>query len=954
MKLFLRFALISVLCIGLQPQAGAQKKKMNSDELFRHIKDEMDVRHNYPEALRLSKLGVEQYPTDIDFHFLLGRAYLLNKEPDKAQHQLDKVIDKSPGYRDAYLFSANVQMARSKGYNAIRYINMGLARFPADRDLRLKKLNIYQAIGDFTAADQQADSLKRLFTRDTLVNREYINYHNETGLYFLRMGNTVAAQRHFERVLDLAPRNAEALQGVMGVRSRSGDVQSTLNTVNAALFQNPRSYDLLIKKLGLLQEMKRYPDAIETLQQLLRFYPADAKLRQLDTELRLEAARYYKSTDPYYQYQDVLAKSPGNREALDNVISIALSRGMYDEALASINSYLKRSPGDRNLLAKKMGILQQQGKYLAAADIAGRLSRSGSNTDKNNLVDLQLLAARDLAAQELFDSALLVYSTVLSAEPRNEQALNSSINILSGQKKYKAALDLLDKSLQFYPADQTLLLKKASILQEDEQYEDAVLLLEQTKERGGQESRLFSALTDAYLNHARQMMKIMDYDGAAATYNKLLQLSPENKEALTGIINIELSRGTGYDVALARTEKALELYPGDKEFLLKQSEALMKLGRYSEAYAITDALRRRYPYNTQIRSAYLEQLGAEASYQRQRSDTAAALQTYALILAVASGDSTALLGTINIQMGNNNYGAALNTAEQALKRYPQNPAFMIKRAAALEQMQQFKAATATMDTIAKLYPDRLHYQDYLAYLRSRTYHNQMGIAYLNARLDSVQAANIATIQYMRYGKWGSVAGRVNFAGRSIGTGLQFELESYLNHGKKWYSFINVGAANEVVFPRYKANYSLFHNFRGGWEAELGGRFLNFDSINTISGVASLAKYMGDFWLNIRGYSIHLSDKQYFAATLTARQYLNSRTEYFYTVLGYGNSPDDFSRSFQLNQLVSFTTYSVGAGYRKTFRYRNILSISGTWYNQRLTETRYRNQYDIYLSFFRNF
>lgn len=955
MKPFYKIILFLTLASCYSNHAGAQKKKPDSDELLKNIKTEIEVRRNYPKALELSKLAAGAFPDDIDFRFLLGRTYFLNNQLDKAQEQLDKVIAQSPGYKDAYTSSANVQLGRNKGYNAIRYINMGLSRFPRDRDLHLKKLNIYQSIGDFIAGDQQADTLRRIFPRDTAAARAYTNYHNESGTYLLKAGNLPAAARHFEQVLLVAPKNGIAEEGILAAKMKSGDDQGTLNTVNAGLQQEPGSYELLMKRLGLLQELKRYPEALETVQQLIKKFPADPKIKQLETDLKLEAARYYKLMDPYYQYQSVLDQNPGNKEALDNIIGIALSRGMNNEAMSWINYALKKNSSDNAMLTKKMSLLQQQGNFVAAAAIAQRLNRNGSKASRDSYVELLLLAGRDFAGQQLFDSALAAYNKVLNIEPANEQALNSAINILSGQKNYTASLKLMDKALSFYPRDQNLTLKKASILQDDEQYAAAVSLLETLQSSPPENPRILSGLLDAYLNEARQRMKLMDYDGAAQVYNKILVLYPDNREALTGIINIALTiGGVGYESALAWTDKALVDYPGDKDFLLKRSEAFLKLRRYSDAAEITDTLRRKYPFNIGIREAYLEQMNAEATYQRGHGDTTAAIAAFNHILEVNPMDSNALLGKINIYAGNGNYDAALAVCETALKYYPQQPAFMIKRAGALEMQQRYKEATLSMDTIAKLYPDRLHYQDYLASLRSKTYHNQIGISYLNSKLDSVLPANIATLQYMRYGKWGSLTGRLNFAGRSIGTGLQIELESYVNHNKKWYSFISVAAANQVVFARYKANYSLFHSFSKGWEAELGGRFLNFDSINAVSGVASLAKYIGDFWLNVRGYVINVSDKQYFAGTLTARQYLNNKTDYFYTVLGYGNSPDDFSRSFQLSRIINFTTYSIGAGYRKMFNHRNIVSLSGTWYNQRLSETHYRNQYDIYLSFYRNF
>jgi len=954
MKKYLRGSLLFIFLL-CSPAMYAQKGKTSGDVLLKQIKYEMDVKKNYSQALTLSRSAVEQYPADIDFRFLLGRAYLLNNDLNNAQRAIDDVIKRSPGYKDAYIAGANIQIAKRNAAEAMRYVNRGLAKYNRDRDLRMKKMSLFAMYNNYEEAGKQADTLLAAHQSDPLVIRAFIDYKNEAALHYQKAGNIVMAIREYNRVLEIDPRNQVAIQGNLTAQMQVGDGQNSLNVINRVLVGQPDSYEFLMKKIAVLQEMKRYPEAIETLQKVVRLNPSDSKARQLDVELKLEAARYYKSTDPYFQYQSVLDKAPGNREALDNVINIAISRGLYDDALYWINKALNGRV-EKDLSGKKISILQRQEKYGAAAAVAEQLYRTSRDPEsRGNYIELELLVARDFAGQQLFDSAIAAYSKVLSVDPRNEQALNGSINILSGQKNYTTALSLIDKAIGYFPEDKSLLLKKAAILQENEQYDEATILLEQLKVSSNSDARIDNAIVDNSLTSARQMMQAMDYDGAAGAFARVLEIRPDNKEALNSIINIELARGgVGNTTALEWSERALLAYPEDRELLLKKSEALFRLKRYEQAYNITDMLRRKYPYNLKVRDNYREQLLLAATASVRNNDTAGALLLYKKVLEVNPSDTIALLGLANIYIGRSEFDSALAVTGVALQAYPDNISFLVKRASVLEQQKKFEDASLAADSVAHLLPGNRQYEDYAAYLRGKTYKNQLGIAYLNSSIDSTQSANIATLQYTRFGKKMSLTGRLNFAGRTTGTGLQLELESYINHSPKWYSYLNVAGANNLVFPKYKAAYSLFHNFSGSWEAELGGRWLYFDSLSAISGVGSVAKYLGDFWLNIRGYIIFVSDKQYAAATLTARQYLNNKTDFFFATLGYGNSPDEFSRSFQLETTVKYRTYSIGAGYQKMFNYRNIVSISGAWYNQRIAESRYRNQYDIYLSFFRRF
>lgn len=949
--------IIILLFLSIGFRASAQQKKDNSAELIRQIKTEMEVRKNYAKALELAREAAKAYPRDVDFQYLLGQLYLQTKDLPRAQKKVDEIIEKAPDYKDAYLLAANIQLARSNENAALFYINKGIVRFNRDKSLRLKKMDIYQAAGNYNLASVQADSLLYYFGNDKAIVTTYINYRNENAAYFMKAGNMSKASAEFAKVLEIDPRNKIAMEGNINTKLQSGDLESSLAIVNAALIKDPGSYELLLKKTGMLQELRRYPEAIETLQLARKKFPSDRKSAQLETDLKLEAARYYKNTDPYFQYQSVLDKTPGNREALDNVINIAISRGMYDEALAWINKALGKTGSDRELLKKKMSLLQLQQKNIAAAAIADKLytQSPGDKGLKETYIDLYAAAGREYALQQLSDSALYAYGKVLKAEPANDQALNSSVNILSAQKRYSAALNMVDKALGYFPGNERLLLKKAGILQEDGQDEAATAIFETLQARNPGNNTVNSNLVEAQLVTGRKMMQAMDYDGAAVIFNKVLELQPQHKEALNTIINIDLARGRpGRADALQHTADAIAAYPQDKELLLKRATALFNSGRYEEANVLAGDLVQQYPYNTRFRDAYLEQMIAMAGIQRKAGDTVAALQSYNKVLQLKPEDTIALQSVNNIYFNGGNYEAVLTTSDTGLYYHPENASFLVKKASALEQLQRFKEAALQMDTVVTLYPEKLQYKDYQAYLRSKNFHNQIGIAYLNSHIDSTQSANIATLQYTHYFKHFSLAGRLNFAGRAQGTGLQGELEAYVYHGTTWYSYASAGLANNVVFPRFKASYSLFHSFAKSWEAELGGRFQAFDSINAISGVASLSKYLGDFWLNLRGYAIFFDGKQYGAGVLTARQYLNNKTDFFYANIGYGNSPDDFSRLYLLEETVKYTTYSIGAGYQKMFNYRNIVSLNGTWYNQKIGTSRYRNQYDIYLTFFRKF
>jgi cellulose synthase operon protein C len=996
-KLSIFFAWLTLAMTVPGPSGWAQK--VDPDQLEVQAKSEMDA-GNYQHALFLTHLALRRNGKDLDLRFLQGRLYVLNHFLDSAEDVFKDIIYRNPHYKEVYGALATIEMNRKNAEEALCYVDDGLYYYPADKELALKKFAILQTLQRPQEADAQGNEILQRYNTDTGVLRMYINYKLESAQQYAGKRDYDRALYEYRQVLEVDPENKDAFDGVYSTQLKSGNYEDALAVVNSGLVSHPNDYTLLMRKVSLLQDMRRFPESIEVLQQILKAYPNDTKARQLDIDLRMEAGRYFMGEDPYLQFQGVLEKSPANREALDYVINLASARGLNKDALVFVNKALHYYPADRDLLNKKISILESLQKYPEAAGIAERLwNGSGNAALKAQYMDLREASGRYYMNQLEYDSALADFKAVLDISPGEPAAINYSINILAAQKNYDAAVTLLDKALADYPSSEGLLLKKAGILQDDMRFPEALGLLEQLMNSYPENRRYRSSYIELSMVLGRQMMQVQDYDAAYATFSKVLQLEPDNTEALGTLINIELARGVDEpaqnDTALMLADKALSYYPDSRDFLLKKAAVLEALKRYPEAYSITGKLIQRYPYNTKIRDQYTDELLASGRNYNNLGYPDSALSEFNKVLLLKPRDSTALAYSVNIlnaeglrdtlyqrrgmmspfaaggspgayagagafasggpaRSDSAYFDSALVLINRALRYYPANEFFTMKRAVVLENMHRFPEAAQAADSVVKINPTDAH-KDYASYLHSRTFRNAVGISYLSAHFDSLESANFATLHYVRYSKNGSSFDtKLNFAGRSNGTGLQLEEEIYYTHNSLWTSYGDAAIASKTVFPVIRLAYSLFRNFNHGWEGELGIRYLNLDSLSITSAVGSVAKYIGDFYVNLRGYLIFAPGKMYESGVLTARLYLDNKTDFMYGAIGAGNSPDEYTREYQLNNLLGSQTYDIGAGYQKVFNYRNVLNLAGTWYNQKLAEGRYRNEYDISLSYLRKF
>lgn len=954
MSLFKYILSGTVLCLSLQVQAQIFSKGKDADELYEEAVKETRLNH-YEKAIQLSKEALQKRPDFTDQELLLGRLYMLTGNTQLARRYVKQVLAKAPTYYDAYLYAVNIELGAKKYEEAECYVDEGLYQFPGDKTLMLKKLSILDASERFFQGGNYATALLEKYSTDTSVQRAYTGHFLLAGRYYQLRNNQLLAMQNYERALLLDYNNEEAKSAITAMYIKSGSYTRAIEQVNAELAGNPGSYELMMRKLGILQEMHDYPAAIDQLQQILRRWPGDAKAHSMETPLRMEAAAWYANTDPYLLYQGVLEKNPGNREALDKVIGLSMSRGAYREALAWINRGLKNNPNDQKLLSLKLDVLESDRKFSEAALLAEKLyaaNRSGADL-KSRYTALKIASGRDYLSQQQYDLALAEFDKALQADPRDTTALDMMANTYINQKDNIHALQVLDRALASYPDNSRFLLKKSGILAAMGQYDEAATIAAQLLRSSPADPKYAANLTELRLTAGRTLMQAEEYDMAAREFRAVLAQSPDNIDALNYLINLQHAVGQP-DSALLYANQALTYYPDNKELLLKKAGILTEMKRYNEANALSYQLMQRYPFTAKYRTAYTDGLlAAGIAYQRNNAPDSA-LAIYRQVLGLNRRDSLALLYSINLLGDKKEYDSALAYANQGIRFYPDNASFIQKRAVLLENKKLYADAALAADSVTKLNRS-LENMDYADYLHSKTMKNQFGMFFLHSSYDyQDNSYNIATLEYRHFFKRGSYAARLNYAGRQQGTGLQGEAELYYTHNPKLYSYALATYSNEIVFPKTRLAYSLFKTFKHDIEGELGIRYLSADSTNSISGVASIAKTWKEFWVNFRAYFISDSPEFYTSYNLTARYYMNRQQDFIAFNAGLGTSPDDRSRLIQFPKLAGLLTRSVGAGYQKTFKYRTTAGIFGTWINQKISSTVFQNQYDIYVTLQRKF
>ena len=201
-----------------------------------------------------------------------------------------------------------------------------------------------------------------------------------------------------------------------------------------------------------------------------------------------------------------------------------------------------------------------------------------------------------------------------------------------------------------------------------------------------------------------------------------------------------------------------------------------------------------------------------------------------------------------------------------------------------------------------------------------------------------------SLQVSRSSEAVSVYGRLNQAHRFGRSGTQFEMDAYPGLGDGRYAFLNVGFADDAVFPTFRASAEVWQSLPGSTEASFGVRLMRFtEDVWLYTG--SVGHYVGNYWLAarpwLRGKDAGVSG----SVNVFIRRYATGRDDYFGLVLGAGSGISDQYTAAELDRLESYKAgiegrRPVGGGWYLRF------DASYEWEEFRVGENRSRYGVDL--------
>ncbi|MDX1811071.1 MAG: tetratricopeptide repeat protein [Gammaproteobacteria bacterium] len=357
----------------------------------------------------------------------------------------------------------------------------------------------------------------------------------------------------YQKVLEDAPGNADALHMTGLIANEWGQYQEAINLYEKAISINPGNYQyyndqgLTYEQMGLKSRaLKSFNKALslekndasiyfnianiyfdeDKMDEALGFYNAAYKLQPSNSGILYNMASCHAATgsveEAIFYLKEALLHSPQFAEAYVNLGAIHQACGDYENAEASYQKAIDINPLLIEAYANQAAIYLQENRHEQARDICAKLVDSSQQTG-----DIQ----QDITALK----------TALSFFPKDFEFLYNLGTLLLSNSDIENACELLEKAVQAKP-DHGMALNNLGLVYKYQQNFDLALdCFKKAAQLDKSSHLIFNNLGNLFAIHSQP-------EFAISNYQKALELAPEYVPAMNNIAN-ELQKAGKLDDA---------------------------------------------------------------------------------------------------------------------------------------------------------------------------------------------------------------------------------------------------------------------------------------------------------------------------------------------------------------------------------------------------------------------
>ncbi|MBN2418880.1 MAG: tetratricopeptide repeat protein [Deltaproteobacteria bacterium] len=404
-------------------------------------------------------------------------------------------------------------------------------------------------------------------------------------------GDNSSAIACYKEIISLEPENQRARMLFSTALARAGMLDEALEQLNILTGENPELFFAHYYKGKIYETMKKPELAEEEYRSVLSINEAMEPAYIDLAELYFMQGKLEEAADTY---QGLLKIYPMNRLARERLIAIYELLGKKDDIALIMNELkLNTSPGDPSRQAIGLYHLQK-GNLAESIQELGLIVSTWPGDQKSRYYLAIAYAQNDQSEEALYHFRLI--------QEGNEFYINSRIHIaylLNKMGKPDEAIGTIRKAIEYKRDEMDLYSLLASIYESNDDFLNAREVIYEGLKVDENNIELLFRLGVI-------LEKEGDIEGLINQMKKVLELDPENADALNYIGYTYAESGINLDEALDMIQRALKIKPDNGYYIDSLGWVYYQQGNYQNAL---DALKKAFSLVSEEDPTIAEHLG---------------------------------------------------------------------------------------------------------------------------------------------------------------------------------------------------------------------------------------------------------------------------------------------------------------------------------------------------------
>ncbi|MFT4800922.1 MAG: tetratricopeptide (TPR) repeat protein [Flavobacteriaceae bacterium] len=578
--------------------------------------------------------------------------------------------------------------------------------------IALSQINMYAQVYDSSdlyfaeakknIAEENFTKASKMSWRGLQISPLDLDLKTLLGKANLQLGRYDTARYVLKQVYLKRRKDIDILRYLVNIEQSTKRYSDAICFVNELLEITPYSRAWWLRKINIYKEMGNFEEAERALKRLYILYPNDTEIKEQFNYIRLDDANEALNDKNYNNankiYKTIIDENPDNKEAYLGIIKNELMKGNPDAALQYTNRSLMEMPNDRQLIEKKIGLLEELGRHAQAIAYINELDQDKFKDIYSRT--LPYLMQESAGFNEYNDSYEI--NKKLVELNGNSESQDYVIKNALGKGYNVDAEYFLKKAIKKNPNNKKILIQLMELykpIKDKERFEKEVLKLHEKFPNDSDITYQYNRINFAT---AKQYVLNKQFSLALPIFKELSSFDDFTVESEQQIFSIllELNRS---DEAADQIDKLIGLDPENPAYLVRKSTLYQRMGLFDDALDITQSLEQKYPLDLKYPSIYVSQIEAYATFLMTEQRYGKVLPIIEDGLTRENNNKRLLDMAINASSAIPDFQKGIDYSLSALSFYPKNKNFKLKITDLYTKNKEFNKALVILDSLKKTY-----------------------------------------------------------------------------------------------------------------------------------------------------------------------------------------------------------------------------------------------------------